>query len=57
MAVLIEVSAFCHFQVWTLTSEPGLVNMVPAKAIEAQQKKKQFSIVAPCHWAHISAIL
>ena len=28
--------AFCHFKAWEFTSEPGLVNMLPAKAIEAR---------------------
>lgn len=28
--------AFCHFKAWEFTSESGLVNMVPAKAIEAR---------------------
>ncbi len=28
--------AFCHFKARELTSESGLINMVPAKAIEAQ---------------------
>ena len=26
--------AFCHFKAWEFTSESGLVNMLPAKAIE-----------------------
>lgn len=33
--------AFCHFKAWEFTSEPGLVNMLPAKAIEARHVQRK----------------
>lgn len=37
------MSPFCHFKAWELTSESGLINMVPAKAREPQHKAIQHS--------------